>query len=121
MDAAFEIQKRACWNRKHEVLGGWMCKGHSGDGDFFPMFNAGCPHRAPLLDARTDLFSFGVTPYEMASGRLPFDRETTGATFGVLLHEGAELPTNWNPQLPPQLDEIIRKALEKDRNLRYVL
>ena len=85
------------------------------------MFNAGCPHRAPLLDARTDLFSFGVTPYEMASGRLPFDRETTGATFGVLLHEGAELPTNWNPQLPPQLDEIIRKALEKDRNLRYGL
>ena len=71
------------------------------------------------LDARTDLFSFGVTLYEMASGRLPFDRETTGATFGAILHEGAELPTHWNPQLPPQFDEIIRKALEKDRNLRY--
>ena len=71
------------------------------------------------LDARTDLFSFGVTLYEMASGRLPFERETTGATFGAILHEGAELPSHWNPQLPPQFDEIIRKALEKDRNLRY--
>ncbi len=71
------------------------------------------------LDARTDLFSFGATLYEMASGRLPFERETTGATFGAILHEGAELPSHWNPQLPPQFDEIIRKALEKDRNLRY--
>src|ERR1035437_9028201 len=71
------------------------------------------------LDERTDLFSFGVTLYEMASGRRPFDRETTGATFGAILHEGVELPSHWNPQLPPQFDEIIRKALEKDRNLRY--
>ncbi len=52
----------------------------------------------------------------MASGRLPFERETTGATFGAILHEGAELPSHWNPQLPPQLNEIIRKALEKDRD-----
>jgi eukaryotic-like serine/threonine-protein kinase len=71
------------------------------------------------LDARTDLFSFGVTLYEMASGRLPFERETTGATFGAILHEVAELPSHWNPQLPPQFDEIVVKALEKDRNLRY--
>jgi serine/threonine protein kinase/TolB-like protein/Tfp pilus assembly protein PilF len=71
------------------------------------------------LDARTDLFSFGVTLYEMASGHLPFERETTGATFGAILHEGAELPSHWNPQLPPKLDEIISKALEKDRTLRY--
>ena len=71
------------------------------------------------LDARTDLFSFGVTLYEMASGRLPFERETTGATFGAILHEGVESPSHWNPQLPQQFDEIIRKALEKDRNLRY--
>ena len=71
------------------------------------------------LDERTDLFSFGVTLYEMASGRLPFDRETTGATFGAILHEAVELPSHWNPQLPPQFDEIIHKALEKDRNLRY--
>ena len=71
------------------------------------------------LDARTDLFSFGVTLYEMASGRLPFERETTGATFGAILYEGVELPSQWNPQLPVQFNEIIRKALEKDRDLRY--
>ena len=71
------------------------------------------------LDVRTDLFSFGVTLYEMASGRLPFERETTGATFGAILHEGAELPSQWNPELPPQLDAIITKALEKNRELRY--
>jgi serine/threonine protein kinase/tetratricopeptide (TPR) repeat protein len=71
------------------------------------------------LDARTDLFSFGATLYEMASGRLPFDRETAGATFGAILHESTELPSHWNAQIPAQLDEIIRKALEKDRALRY--
>src|SRR5208282_1535121 len=60
-----------------------------------------------------------ATLYEMASGRMPFDRETTGATFGAILHEDAELPSHWNAQIPPQLDEIVRKALEKDRNLRY--
>jgi serine/threonine protein kinase len=72
-----------------------------------------------LLDARTDLFSFGATLYEMASGRLPFDRDTAGATFGAILHERQELPSHWNPQVPPQLDQIIGKALEKDCNLRY--
>src|SRR5215469_9486494 len=71
------------------------------------------------LDERTDLFSFGVTLYEMASGRLPFDRDTDGATYGAILHEHAELPSQWNPRLPPQLNEIIAKALEKDRSLRY--
>ncbi len=71
------------------------------------------------LDARTDLFSFGVTLYEMASGRLPFERATTGATFGAILYEAAELPSQWNPQLPLQFNEIVRKALEKDRALRY--
>jgi eukaryotic-like serine/threonine-protein kinase len=71
------------------------------------------------LDARTDLFSFGVTLYEMASGRLPFERATTGATFGAILYESVELPSLWNPQLPLQFNEIIRKALEKDRDLRY--
>ena len=71
------------------------------------------------LDERTDLFSFGVTLYEMASGRLPFDRDTEGATYGAILHEQPELPSQWNPQLPPQVDAIIAKALEKDRSLRY--
>jgi eukaryotic-like serine/threonine-protein kinase len=71
------------------------------------------------LDERTDLFSFGVTLYEMASGRRPFERETDGATYGAILHEGAEPPSHWNPKLPPQLDGIIVKALEKDRSFRY--
>jgi serine/threonine protein kinase/Tfp pilus assembly protein PilF len=71
------------------------------------------------LDERTDLFSFGVTLYEMASGRTPFDRDTDGATYGAILHEPAERPSQWNPQLPPQLEAIIIKALEKDRELRY--
>jgi serine/threonine protein kinase/tetratricopeptide (TPR) repeat protein len=71
------------------------------------------------LDERTDLFSFGVTLYEMASGHRPFDRDTDGATYGAILHEHAEPPSHWNPKLPPQLDGIIVKALEKDRSLRY--
>jgi serine/threonine protein kinase/tetratricopeptide (TPR) repeat protein len=71
------------------------------------------------LDERSDLFSFGVTLYEMASGRMPFDRDTTGATYGAILYEGAGLPSQWNPEVPPPLDAIIAKALEKDRNLRY--
>jgi eukaryotic-like serine/threonine-protein kinase len=71
------------------------------------------------LDERSDLFSFGVTLYEMASGRLPFDRDTAGATYGAILHEAAGLPSQWNVQVPSQLDAIIGKALEKDRSLRY--
>src|SRR6266481_5390547 len=71
------------------------------------------------LDERTDLFSFGVTLYEMASGRMPFDKDTDGATYGAILYEHPEPPSQWNPQLPPQLDAIIVKALEKDRSLRY--
>ena len=71
------------------------------------------------LDERTDLFSFGVTLYEMASGRMPFDKDTEGATYGAILYEHPEPPSQWNPQLPPQLDLIIVKALEKDRSLRY--
>jgi len=71
------------------------------------------------LDERTDLFSFGVALYEMASGRLPFDRDTSGATYGAILHEDPGPLAQWNPRIPAQLDVVIRKALEKDRDLRY--
>ena len=71
------------------------------------------------LDPRTDLFSFGVVIYEMATGHLPFERKTVGATFAAILHESPEPATRWNSQLPARLDEIVSKALQKDRQLRY--
>jgi len=71
------------------------------------------------LDGRTDLFSFGATLYEMATGRAPFERETTGATFGAILHEAPTSARQLNPQASPRLEEIINKCLEKDRDLRY--
>jgi tetratricopeptide (TPR) repeat protein len=71
------------------------------------------------LDGRTDLFSFGVVLYEMATGRGPFERDTAGASFGAILHVAPVSPAQVNPQVSPRLEEIINKALEKDRNLRY--
>src|ERR1700675_315396 len=71
------------------------------------------------LDGRTDLFSLGTTLYEMATGRTPFERETTGATFGAILHEAPISAAGLNPHVSPRLLEIINKCLEKDRNLRY--
>ena len=71
------------------------------------------------LDGRTDLFSFGVVLYEMATGHLTFERPTIGATFGAILHEDALPPSHWNPELSPQLEQIIGRALEKNRDLRY--
>ena len=71
------------------------------------------------LDARTDIFSCGVVLYEMATGHLTFERPTIGATFGAILHEDALPPSHWNAELSPQLEQIIGRALEKNRELRY--
>ena len=75
--------------------------------------------RGEPLDARTDLFSLGVVLYEMATGRQAFSGTTTGVVFDGILNREPAPPTSANPVLPPELDRIVGKALEKDRDVRY--
>ena len=71
------------------------------------------------MDGRTDLFSFGIVLYEMATGRLPFQGDSLGLITEAILNRNPVAPIRVNPDIPPALQEVIHRALEKDSNLRY--
>src|SRR5208283_4391602 len=75
--------------------------------------------RGDELDARTDLFAVGIVLYEMATGKMPFQGKTLGAVMAAILHDAPEPPVLLNSEIPQRLQEIIAKALEKDRDVRY--
>ncbi len=75
--------------------------------------------RGKELDARSDVFSLGAVLYQMTTGKVPFDGQTSAVIFDAILNHDPVAPTQFNPEVPPKLEDIIRNALEKDRDLRY--